>query len=79
MPDLEFNLDSSFHENLEAFKRHVSAIDPALAEILFRHIDKLQATDDQVRDRASRAAFNRAVLADLEASVLTPDDLAGLL
>lgn len=66
MPDLEFSLAKSFDENLEAFKQYVTRIDPVLAPILFKHLDKLQAGDDPTRNRAARANFNRAVLADLE-------------
>jgi hypothetical protein len=67
MSDLEFDLDKTYAENVEAFKQHVKVLDPAMAEILFRHIDKLSAGDDP-GNRANRTAFNRAVLADLEAS-----------
>jgi hypothetical protein len=67
MPELQFDLDKSFTENLEAFKRHVTALDPVLSGILFDHLDKLQVGDDQTRNRASRTQFNQAVLAALEA------------
>jgi hypothetical protein len=63
---LKFDLDKSFEENLEAFERHVIALDPTLADILFRHLDKLLAGDDP-GNRANRTAFNHAVLAELEA------------
>jgi hypothetical protein len=66
IPQLKFDLDKTFEENLEAFKRHVTALDPTLAEILFRHLDKLLA-DDRPGNRVNRTAFNRAVLAELEA------------
>lgn len=44
----------------------MTALDPTLAEILFKHLDKLLADNDP-GNRANRTAFNRAVLAELEA------------
>lgn len=66
MPDLELDLDMTYEQNLEAFKQHVIALDPTLAEILFKHLDKLLAGEDP-GNRADRTAFNQAVLAELEA------------
>jgi hypothetical protein len=66
MPQLKFDLEKTFEGNLEAFKQHVTALDPTLADILFRHLDKLLAADD-LGNRANRTAFNHAVLAELEA------------
>jgi ABC-type Zn uptake system ZnuABC Zn-binding protein ZnuA len=66
MPELAFQLYKTYEENLEAFKQHVTALDPTLAEILFKHLDKLLADNDP-GNRANRTAFNRAVLAELEA------------
>jgi hypothetical protein len=66
MPVLELDLHKTYEENLEAFKQHVTALDPTLAGILFKHLDKLLAGDDP-GNRANRTAFNRAVLAELEA------------
>ena len=68
MRDLEFDLDKTYEENVAAFEEHVSAIDAAMAEILFKQLDKLLSGDDS-GNRANRAAFNRAVLAELEAPV----------
>lgn len=73
MPNLAFDLDKSFEQNLEAFKDHVTALDPVLAGILFKHLNKLHPTDE-ANDRANRTAFNRAVLADLEALSAQPSD-----
>jgi hypothetical protein len=64
--ELEFNLDNTYAENLQVFKQHVTALDPTLAEILFKHLDKLLVGDDP-GNRANRTAFNRVVLAELEA------------
>jgi hypothetical protein len=72
MPDLEFSLDNSFDENVEVFKQHVTALDPVLAAILFKHLAKLQAGDDAARNRTARTDFNHSVLTDLEA--LPPPD-----
>jgi hypothetical protein len=66
MPDLTFDLDKAYDENVEAFKQHVTGLDPALAGILFKHLDKLLAGDDP-GNRANRTVFNRAVLVELEA------------
>jgi hypothetical protein len=66
MPDLEFDLGQSYEENVAAFKLLMTALDPVMAGILFKHLDKLLAGDDP-GNRANRTAFNRAVLADLEA------------
>ena len=66
MPDLEFNLDKTYDENVAAFKLHMTTLDPVMAEILFKHLDKLLAGDDS-GNRANRTAFNHAVLAELEA------------
>ena len=66
---LVFEIDKTFDENLSEFETHVSALDPEMAAILLRHLDKLKGTGDQARDRARRTEFNRAVLADLEAMV----------
>jgi hypothetical protein len=66
MPDLEFDLNKTYDENVEAFKQHVTALDPVLAWVLFKHLDKLLAGDDP-GNRANRTAFNRAVLVELEA------------
>jgi hypothetical protein len=63
--DLEFDLDKTYEENVAAFKEHMFAIDAAMAEILFKHLDKLLSGDDP-GSRANRTAFNRAVLAELE-------------
>jgi hypothetical protein len=71
MPELEFDLDKSFEENLEEFKRHVTTLDPVLAAILLKHLDKLHPADES-NERASRTEFNRAVLADLEALSAQP-------
>jgi hypothetical protein len=76
MPELEFDLDKSFEENLDAFKRHVTALDPLLAAILLKHLDKLHPADE-ANDRASRTEFNRAVLADLEALSAPPIKAGG--
>jgi hypothetical protein len=66
MPDLEFDLDKTYEENLESFKQHVTALDPVLAVILFKHLDKLLAGNDP-GNRTNRTAFNHAILAELEA------------
>ena len=66
MPDLAFDLNKSYEENIEVFKLHVAALDPAMAEILLNHLDTLLAGEDP-GGRTSRTAFNRAVLVDLEA------------
>ena len=66
MPDLEFDLAKTYEENVACFQQHMTALDPCMAEILFKHLDKLLAGDDP-GNRANRTAFNRAVLADLEA------------
>ena len=65
MPELEFDLDKTYEENLEAFKQHMTALAPTLADILFRHVDKLLAGEEP-GNRANRTTFNRAVLAELE-------------
>jgi hypothetical protein len=65
MPDLEFDLDKTYDENVAAFKQHMTALDPVMAVILFEHLDKLLAGDDP-GNRANRTAFNRAVLAELD-------------
>ncbi len=67
MTDLVFDLDKSYEDNIEAFRRHVTALDPAMAEILFKHLGNLIAGEDP-GSRPNRTVFNRAVLADLEAS-----------
>lgn len=72
MPDLGFDLDKTYEENNVAFKQHMTALDPVMAEILFKHLDKLLVGDDP-GNRANRTAFNRAVLADLEASAPAGD------
>ena len=75
MPELEFDLDKTHEENLEAFKQHVTALDPTLAEILFKHLDTLLAGDDP-GNRANMTAFNRAVLTELEALPAPTDGTA---
>ena len=66
MPNLAFDLDKSFDENLQAFRDYLTVLDPVLAGILFKHLAKLHPADE-ANERSSRTAFNRAVLADLEA------------
>ena len=67
MTDLAFDLDKSYEYNIEAFRLHVTALDPAMAEILFKHLNKLMAGEDP-GNRTNRTVFNHAVLVDLEAS-----------
>ncbi|MBX3671017.1 MAG: hypothetical protein KF778_21685 [Rhodocyclaceae bacterium] len=64
-PGLVFDLNKTYEENNEAFKLHVLALDPVMAEIFFKHLDTLLAGDDP-GGRANRTAFNHAVLVDLE-------------
>jgi hypothetical protein len=66
MPNLEFNPDKTYEDNVAAFKQHMIAFDPVMAEILFKHLDKLLAGGDP-GNRTNRTTFNRAVLAELEA------------
>ena len=66
MPDLEFDLDKTYEENVATFKQYMMALDPAMAEILFKHLDMLLTGDDP-SNRVNRTAFNGAVLAELEA------------
>jgi len=67
MADLEFNLDSTFDENLEAFKKHLECVDPVLTEILFKHVDKIKYTGDSTREpNEGRNAFNNSLLIELE-------------
>jgi hypothetical protein len=66
MPELQFDLDKTYEENLEAFKQHVTTLDPTMGAILLKHLDTLVAGDDP-GGRTNRTVFNRSVLAELEA------------
>ncbi len=73
MPDLSFDLDKTYEENIRLFEEHITKLNPAMAEILLRHLDTLLAGEDP-GGRANRSAFNRSVLADLEAAPLPFDE-----
>jgi hypothetical protein len=66
MADLEFDLEKTFHENMEVFKKHLVSIDPTLTELLFKHIDKIKFTGDPAQDRDRRTEFNNCVQDDLQ-------------
>ena len=72
MPDLEFDRNKTYDENVATFQQHMTSLDPVMTEILFKHLGKLLAGDDP-GNRANRTAFNRAVLAELEAPAPAQD------
>ena len=63
MAELEFELEKTFDENMQTFKKYLESIDPILTEILFKHIDKIKVTDNQAKDRIGRTEFNKSIVA----------------
>lgn len=69
MADLVFDIEKSYEQNIEALRQYAAIIDRSMADILFQHLDKLMVGEDP-GSRTNRTTFNRAVLTDLEASIL---------
>jgi hypothetical protein len=63
---VHFAEDKSFEENLEVFLAVADNLDAEMAEILRRHVQVLKSCRDDASRRASRDAFNSAVLEDLK-------------
>jgi hypothetical protein len=67
MSTLEFDPSKSFDEHMQALRRELEIADPELAAIFFANLDKLSGESDASQIRASRTAFNKAVIEQLNA------------
>jgi hypothetical protein len=67
MATLDFDLSKSFEEHMQALRTNLEASDPELASILFSNLDKLSSEGDANQVRSNRAAFNKAVIGQLDA------------
>ena len=70
-----FDSNKTFDENLTDFLTHLDGVDPECAKILRANLNVLLGDGSQAR--ANRAAFNEAVLKELDALV-TQSDRASL-
>jgi hypothetical protein len=74
MANFEFDDSKSFEDNLDAFITEMEDVDSKMAAILKANITKLFAmTVNGPPDRKARAAFNEAVLAELEQILANPE------
>jgi hypothetical protein len=62
----DFDPSKTFDQNFSEFRRHLDAVDSGCAKILFDNLDTLLGDGDPSRARASRTAFNAAVLLELD-------------
>ncbi len=66
MPELQFDDNKNFGENLEIFLKHMDKLDGKLGAILRAHIDNLKGAFDERTRREARMQFNDGVVASLD-------------
>jgi hypothetical protein len=62
----DFDPNKSFDEHIIEFRKHLEAIDPQCAKILFDNQGTLLGDGSPARARAHRTAFNVAILKQLK-------------
>jgi hypothetical protein len=65
----EFDPNKSLDEHIAEFRKHLEAIDPQCAKILFDNQGSLLSDGNPYRARTSRTAFNITVLKQLQALI----------
>jgi hypothetical protein len=65
----EFDPNKSLDEHIAEFRKHLEAVDPQCAKILFDNQEMLLSDGSGYRARTSRTAFNLAVLKQLKALI----------